>query len=111
MPKALPPFRRVKRSFASAFIHRALSSPRGPALRKLIAYDDNHFRAVFAITYFELAEGNREPSKSQWSTLKKKLKRRDRRVFVFKRHGQTKCGKRAGQRETCLYLDFGFLPD
>jgi hypothetical protein len=45
-----------------------------------------------------------EPSKSQWNGLKKRLKRMDQQVFIFKVHGH----QRAGDQNYC-YLDFGFL--
>ena len=50
-----------------------------------------------------------EPSKSQWSTLKKQLKRRDHQIFVFKEYGTVPCN--AETDATCLYLDFGFFLD
>ena len=110
MRDELPLFRKVKRSYASSLIHGVLSSPRGAALQQLIEYDDHHFRAVFAAEYFQLREGQPEPSKSQWNTLKKKIKRRNRSIFVFREQGKTDCGD--GQSaEPCLYLDFGFLLD
>jgi len=104
----LPPFRRVPRHIASRFIHSALTGARGPALIQLRQYEDYHYRAIFAAHYFVLAEGSHTPSKSQWSTLKKKLKRRNPSVFVLREHGQLPCpGAYAGQ---CLYIEFGFLP-
>ena len=111
MSKDLPQFRKVKRSYAASFIHQALSGPRGAALLQLIEFDDHHFRAVFDLSYFQLAEGKRMPSKSQWNSLKKRLKRRDRSIFIFREYGVIDCeahGKRLAAK-TCLYLDFGFL--
>lgn len=113
MRDTLPAFRKVKRSYAASFIHNVLSSGRGAALQQLIAYDDNHFRAVFRSTYFVLNAGQRVPSKSQWNTLKKKIKRRNRSAFVFREYGETDCGGQGANEagETCFYLDFGFLLD
>ncbi len=110
MRDELPQFRKVKRSHAASFIHAVLSSPRGSALRQLIEYDDHHYRAIFSADYFQLTDGRREPSKSQWNTLKKKIKRRNRSAFIFRRHGDADC-QTARPAENCLYLDFGFLLD
>ena len=113
MKNELPPFRRVRRGFAASIIQSVLSGPGGAALLKLDEYDDGHFRAVFSIRYFQLADERDLPSKSQWNTLKKRLKRRDRSIFIFRRYGEINCGKAGLKRrgETCLYIDFGFLPD
>ena len=112
MKNELPPFRRVKRAYAASLIHSVLAGPGGPALLKLQEFDDGHFRAVFSISYFQLAPAKARPSKSQWNTLKKRLKRRDRTIFVFRKYGEIDCrAKQARRNDTCLYLDFGFLPD
>jgi len=74
------------------------------SLRQLIPYGDGHYRAIFSLDYFTLAEGQAAPTRSQWGSLKKKLKRHDRRVFVFKDHGLITC-----QGAPCGYVDFGFL--
>ena len=110
MHDELPAFRKVKRSYAASFIHGVLSGPRGSALRQLIEYDDNHYRAIFAADYFQMTDGRSEPSKSQWSTLKKKIKRRNRSAFIFRQHGGANC-QTGDPVERCLYLDFGFLLD
>ena len=111
MRNTLPRFRKVKRRFAASIVHDALSSPAGSALLQLIEYDDHHFRAVFDLKYFQLAAGDTSPSKSQWNTLKKKLKRRERSIFIYREYGSIDCRERAKAMagETCLYLDFGFL--
>ena len=109
----LPQFRKVKRSYAASIIHGALTSPRGAALLQLLEYDDHHFRAIFNLKHFQLAPGNRQPTKSQWNTLKKRLKRRDRTLFIFRDYGAIDCaalGKRSNA-EACLYIDVGFLPN
>ena len=110
MSAELPEFRKVNRSYASRFINDTLSGPRGSALRQFIEFDDCHYRVVFAANYFQLQEDQDQPSKSQWNTLKKKLKRRNRSIFVFRKHGEIACGKRQSG-EQCLYLDFGFMLD
>lgn len=75
-------------------------------LRELIPFEDGHYRAVFDPAFFVLAAGQVEPSKSQWNTLKKKLKRRDEKVFVFKEHGEIVEGD-----ARLYYLDFGFFAE
>ena len=107
MQSQLPEFRHVKRAYAARLIHSVLTNERGPALLELVAYDDHHFRVVFAASYFQLAEGSAAPSKSQWSTLKKKLKRRDRRIFVFRAHGLLDNAD-TGNGGRC-FLEFGFM--
>ncbi len=80
---------------------------------KLHEFEDGHFRAIFAASYFQAPAGRERPSKSQWNTLKKRLKRRDRTIFVFREYGEIDCEKAeiSERRETCFFLDFGFLPD
>ena len=75
---------------------------------KLEKYEDGHFRAIFKSSYFTLQEGRTEPSKSQWSTLKKKMKRHNKNVFVFKETGQIACNP-SQVSDTCFYVDFGFF--
>jgi hypothetical protein len=111
MTSELPEFRKVKRSYAASLVHGALTGPQGSSLLQLIEFDDCHFRVVFDLKQFQLAEGQRQPSKSQWNTLKKRLKRRDRSIFVFREYGPIDCDSngRALAAHNCLYLDFGFL--
>ncbi len=113
MSTDLPVFRRVKHSYAAGIANNVLSSPRGAALLRLIEFEDNHYRAIFDQSYFQLQEGKAAPSKSQWSTLKKKFKRRNRSIFVFRAHGELPCKQvsRATKGRTCLFLDFGFMLD
>ena len=73
----------------------------------LIAYDDGHFRALFERDFFYIQPGADEPSKSQWNTLKKHMKRIDRKTFVFKDHGKTQ----THDGRPCYYVDFGFFLD
>jgi hypothetical protein len=79
-------------------------------LADLIEYEDGHFRAVLRPDVFTLQPGETQPTRSQWSTLKKRLKRHNRRIFVFKEHGAIPCPN-AAQSATCYYLDFGFFLD
>jgi hypothetical protein len=99
----LPEFKRRSRAAAQAFAAEIFTSNH---LRDLITFDDGHFRAVFSPEYFTLAEGREEPSKSQWNSLKKRMKRHDRMVFVFKEHGEVPCESPSGK---CYYIDFGFF--
>jgi len=73
------------------------------SLIKLMPQEDGHFRVIFRKDYFTIQEGQTEPTKSQWSTLKKRMKRRNKRVFIFKEHGD------APDNDECYYLDFGFF--
>ncbi len=107
----IPQFRKVQRRHAASIAHGVFSGPRGAALLQLIEYDDHHFRAVFDLKHFQLAPGNSLPSKSQWNSLKKRLKRRDRSLFIFRKYGTIDCaaGGKPVKADTCLYIDFGFL--
>ncbi len=102
--KARPPDA-VRDYAARVFIRHEPGHVGDTTLLDLIAYPDGHYRACFDPAYFTLAEGRQSPSKSQWSTLKKKMKRHDRGVFVFKAHGETTI---PGGRP-CYYVDFGFF--
>jgi len=100
----LPQFDRSRHPDAArAFAREVLSRGDNTFLRDLIVYDDGHFRAVFDPAYFILPADQAEPSKSQWNTLKKRFKRLDRRVFVFKVHGRDADG------HGLYWLDFGFF--
>lgn len=102
--KDLPQFRKRDFDAVYEFMEHVLTRNEDTSLHELIPYDDGHFRAIFKIDYFLIAEDRTEPSKSQWSTLKKKLKRHDDRIFVFKEHGFVACDD-----NTCGYIDFGFF--
>lgn len=49
--------------------------------------ESNLFRVFFDPTYFVIQPDRTEPSKSQWNTLKKHIKRLNSSVFVSKFHG------------------------
>jgi hypothetical protein len=101
----LPRFQKRSQQAVQDYIGRVLNHgdrPEDTTLQELIAYEDGHFRAIFRREYFALQEGHTEPTKSQWNTLKKRMKRMDRRVFVFKEHGIS---------GDDLYVDFGFFAD
>ena len=100
----LPEFDRSrKHHVVQGYIRRVFSQGSDTALRDLITYDDGHYRATFSPDYFVIQEGKTDPSKSQWNTLKKRMKRIDRQVFIFRNHGKTKDG--------LYYIDFGFFLD
>lgn len=80
----------------------------GTSLIALKTFDDGHYRAIFSADYFTLHEGATEPTKSQWNTLKKHLKRIDHRVFIFREYGETDCPPHS-PHEKCYYIDFGFF--
>ncbi len=111
MHSELPDFRRVSKTYAATFINSVLSGAGGASLLRLIEFEDHHFRAIFKVSYFQLAEAAGSPSKSQWNTLKKKMKRRNRSVFIYRQYGQIACdeSERGESKPACLYLDFGFL--
>lgn len=105
--KSLPQFKRRPQESVQALLSTVLTNPavsEETQLVELETYPDGHFRAWFSPDYFVLAEGASEPSKSQWNTLKKKLKRHDALAFVFKAYGEE---VRDGQMR--YYLDFGFF--
>ncbi|NDJ61937.1 MAG: hypothetical protein GYB67_12475 [Chloroflexi bacterium] len=106
----LPEFAPTPTEKARAYIAHVLTvrGSQKTQLRDLIAHEDGHFRAIFDPAYFILPPEQTEPSKSQWNTLKKRMKRVNPLVFVFKAHGEVECGPDG----RCYYIDFGFFyPD
>lgn len=103
--KDLPEFQRHSTDEVSGFLKLIFTRPALPDetfFRKLVAFDDGHYRAVFSLDYL----GGETASKSQWNSLKKKLKRHDKRIFVFKEHGLAACDM---PDERCGYIDFGYF--
>lgn len=101
--KNLPQFKARKYEIVLAFASEVVTNrekSEDSFLRKLDAFSDGHYRLVFDVGYF--ASGN-PPSKSQWNSLKKKLKRHDKNVFVFKETGLTTADEG--------YIDFGFFAE
>jgi hypothetical protein len=108
--KDLPQFQPRAREVVEAYAREVFTQDYGlkrSYLLELLSYADGHFRAIFSADYFTLAEGQSEPSKSQWNSLKKKLKRHNPAVFIFKQHGEIP-GQGSGKQ---YYLDFGFLSE
>ncbi len=108
MSKDLPAFKARNRAAVTAYVNQVFShegQSNGAYLQQLVEYDDHHFRAVFSPAYFSLLDGESQPSKSQWNNLKKKMKRHDKDIFLFKEHGEiiTESGERG------YYVDFGFF--
>ena len=109
----LPEFRKRRYDKVHSFASRAFLNPRqsdASRLVQLITYEDNHYRAIFRKDYFALPEGQTEPTRSQWNTLKKHMKRLEADVFVFKQHGEVPCGGSVREPGApCYYVDFGFF--
>ncbi|GAB1420139.1 hypothetical protein MASR2M15_02210 [Anaerolineales bacterium] len=110
--EGLPEFQRKPTHLVMVYINKIFTREgrSGSQVIELKVYPDNHFRAIFRSSYFELSEPMDLPSKSQWSTLKKKLKRHDRSVFVFRETGELNCSgfKQQDGEFRCLFIDFGF---
>ncbi|NDJ84514.1 MAG: hypothetical protein GYB66_01380 [Chloroflexi bacterium] len=105
--KDLPGFAERDFEAVKAFVSDVLldRTTHETSLVDLIAYGDGHFRAIFRPSYFMTPDSKSTPSRSQWSTLKKKLKRHDHQIFVFKDYGMVACAN----DERCCYIDFGFF--
>jgi hypothetical protein len=104
----LPPFKRRRRADVLAYISAIFINEKETEVSQvtdLIEYGDGHYRVLFNPAYFVLNQDQAEPTKSQWNSLKKKMKRRESTVFVFKEYGEV------GTKEKQYYLDFGFLPE
>jgi hypothetical protein len=104
--KGLPRFRPMGRGQVLKIVNEVLANKRvseNTHLVELVEYPDGHYRALFDCAYFALESGRDAPSKSQWNTLKKKLKRHHPDVFVLKDHGEVEC-----QSRICCYVEFGF---
>lgn len=109
---ALPEFRKTKYEYAMKFVNSVFMGAGGASLVRLETFEDNHFRAIFRPSYFQTSEDTTIPSKSQWNTLKKKMKRRNHAIFIFRKYGTINCGgSKPSATETCLYMDFAFLYD
>ncbi|MCB9457839.1 MAG: hypothetical protein H6671_17790 [Anaerolineaceae bacterium] len=104
--KDLPEFKHRSRETVLTFISAMLTNERiskQTHLKALNSYPDGHYRAIFDPAYFALPPDQTQPSKSQWNTLKKRLKRHEPTIFIFKEHGEIE------QEGRCFYVDFGFF--
>jgi hypothetical protein len=108
--KDLPRFRSRDYDIARAFAAQMLTNHAQPqtALLRLTEREDNSFEAVFAARYFVLNEGETEPSKSQWNNLKKRFKRSEPSIFIFKDHGVATC---PDGEPGCYVLYFGYFAE
>lgn len=106
--KELPQFtkqspERVKHFIAQVFTHP--NAPEHTYFQELHEHEDKHFSVIFSLNYFE---NTTTPTKSQWNSLKKKLKRHDKRVFVFKDHVVIRCNEGADAPQ-CGQIEFGYM--
>ena len=102
--KELPEFKTQKREFVNDFLRQVFMHPNQEQSHfvRLEEHKDGHYSAVFSLNYFASPDA---PTKSQWNSLKKKLKRHDKRIFVFKDTSVIECDALGG----CGSLDFGFF--
>jgi len=100
--KQLPDLQPTPIEYAQSYGERVF----GERLVVVKPQPENVYRALFRQAYFTIQPGNDKPSRSQWNTLKKRMKRVHPGVFVLREYGET---QHAGQ--TVCYIDFGFLPD
>jgi hypothetical protein len=106
--KDLPEFRRFSHNYVIALATQIMTHPNQPDhsyFRRLVEYEDGHYAAVFGLEYFGASE---TPTKSQWNSLKKKFKRHDKRIFVFKEHTLEGCGS-PDDDARCGAVEFGFF--
>lgn len=97
--KDLPKFKPRPHDYVLKFAKETLTKGETTYFHNLTTHQDGHYRVTFDAAYF----GDQEPTKSQWSTLKKRMKRHNDQVFVFKEHGMMGDGH--------YYVDFGFFAD
>jgi hypothetical protein len=106
----IPEFRKQPFDRVHKFMAEVLTNPQaGPksCLRQLKVDKTTHqYRALFDPAYFALSTDRPAPTKSQWTTLRKRMKRHRSDVFIFKGHGTTMF-----QGKECYYLNFGFFVD
>lgn len=100
--KELPVFQQQDFAIVEDLLARVLTNHIADEthLTALIERADGSYRVLFSPSYFILQEGHTTPTKSQWATLKKKLKRHDNRIFVF---------KDVGTIDNQYFLDFGYF--
>lgn len=105
--KDLPRFRHrdydTTRTFAAQMLTNHVDAI--STLMRLTEREDHSFEAVFSARYFVLEDGVTEPTKSQWNSLKKRFKRSESSIFIFKDHGACAC---PDGEPGCFYLQFGY---
>lgn len=99
----LPDLAPQDRDYVEGYIERVFGEEH---VRELIEFPDGRYRVLFDCSYFTLQPGRTAPSRSQWNTLKKRMKRVNPGVFVLKAYGEVPC-----QEDRCCYLEFGFFID
>lgn len=111
LPKFIKrPFDKVHHFIATILTNKLVHDKTSLVELRLMA--DKHYRAIFHPSYFVLQDEHTEPTKSQWTTLKKRMKRVDPLVFVFKNHGEMPTADDPTGKY--YFIDFGFmapLPD
>lgn len=102
----LPEFKATSQAKAWHFVRSVF----GMNATAIEGFKDHHFRVIFKSTQFHFHEGHNSPTKSQWSSLKKRMKRHDTNVFVFKQTGEASCPEGNSDND-CYFVDFGFFLD
>jgi hypothetical protein len=97
----LPDFRPTHHDYAQSYAAKVF----GDHLHSVTPQSEGYFQATFSMDYFTLQPGADQPSKSQWNTLKKRMKRVHPGVFVLRDHGITA----PLDAERLCYVSFGFL--
>ncbi len=108
--KDLPKFKKRNYDHVLAFVTEVMTRhPHAEEshFRQLSVLPDGHYRLSFDLGYFMLESGT--PTKSQWNGLKKKLKRHDKDIFVFKEHGFVPAAEQGVTNWG--YVDFGFFAE
>ncbi len=106
--EGLPEFKREARESVANLMTQVFTHP-GDAdrsfFRHLEEYPDGHYSVTFDLEYFK---DTAEPTKSQWNSLKKKLKRHDNRLFIFKAYKVVGCSG-GDTTARCGQLEIGFF--
>ena len=108
MMKELPHFKTHRHAEVIDFVTQVFIRPNQPEISyfvRLIDHSDGHYGIVFDLSYFASAEA---PTKSQWNSVKKKLKRHDKQIFVFKDYSVMPCNG-SGTEKQCGYIEFGYF--
>ncbi|MEL6272921.1 MAG: hypothetical protein AAFU54_31010 [Chloroflexota bacterium] len=98
----LPQFKETHKTYAVQFAQKIF----GDSLIDVHRQGNGYFRVLFEQSHFTIQPGNDAPSKSQWSTLKKRMKRVNKGVFILRKSGTTTHNDR-----DVFYMDFGFLEE
>jgi hypothetical protein len=99
---SLPQFKETHKGYAIQYAQKVF----GNALIGVNRQGNGYFRVMFTQVYFTIQPGNDAPSKSQWGTLKKRMKRVNKGVFVLRKSGTIQ-----HEGKDVYFMDFGFLVD